>query len=170
MRGQRAFAWLQRRAENILAAMLLVMFLVFLLQVASRYLLRWPIGWTHEASVILWLWIVLFGAAFVLRDSEEMRFDLIYGAVGQRARRVMALIASTALVAALIWAMPATWDYVTFMKVQSTAYLKLRFDWLYSIYVIFAVAVILRHLWTGFRAIYGEGPDAADPTRPGSGL
>ena len=31
---------------------------------------------------------------------------------------------------------------MTFMKVQSTAYLKIRFDWLFSIYVIFAVAVL----------------------------
>ena len=38
--------------------------------------------------------------------------------------------------------LPAVVDYVTFMKVQSTAYLKIRFDWLFSIYVIFAVAVL----------------------------
>ena len=30
-------------------------------------------------------------------------------------------------------------DYVTFMKVERTAYLNIRFDWLFSIYVIFAV-------------------------------
>jgi C4-dicarboxylate transporter, DctQ subunit len=38
--------------------------------------------------------------------------------------------------------LPATYDYVTFMKVERTSYLKIRFDWLYSIYLIFAVAVI----------------------------
>ena len=31
--------------------------------------------------------------------------------------------------------LPAVVDYVTFMKVQSTAYLDIRFDWLFSIYV-----------------------------------
>lgn len=170
MRAHQAFAWLQRRAENILAGLLLAMFVVFLLQVASRYLLGWPIGWTHEASVILWLWIVLFGASFVLRDSEEMRFDLIYGSVGPRTRRGMVLISSAVLVATFLWALPATWDYVSFMKVQSTAYLKVRFDLLFSIYMVFTVAMILRHLWIGFRSIYGESPEAADPTRPGSGL
>ena len=30
----------------------------------------------------MWLWLVLFGAAFVVRESEEIRFDIIYGAVG----------------------------------------------------------------------------------------
>ncbi len=45
-------------------------------------LLNLPIGWTHEVSVILWVWLVLWGAAFVVSEREEIRFDIIYGAVG----------------------------------------------------------------------------------------
>ena len=63
-------AWLHARAENVLAAMLGVMFSVFILQIVFRYVLNLPIGWTHEISVIMWLWMVLFGTAFVVRDSE----------------------------------------------------------------------------------------------------
>ena len=44
-------------------------------------------------------------------------------------------------------ALPATWDYVSFMKVEKSSYLKIRFDWLYSIYLVFAAAVIARQLW-----------------------
>ncbi|HWL56609.1 MAG TPA: TRAP transporter small permease subunit [Paracoccus sp. (in: a-proteobacteria)] len=162
--------WLARRAENALVLMLLVMFLVFLLQIVSRYLLNLPIGWTHEVSVMLWIWLVLFGAAFVLSDDEEMRFDLFYRGVGDRARRVMVVISAIATVAAFAVALPATWDYVTFMKVEKSAYLRIRFDWLYSIYVLFAVAMIFRQLWIGFRAIYGRAPDQPDPLKPSSGL
>ena len=166
----RLSAWLRRRAEDVMVLMLLAMFLVFLLQIVSRYLLNLPMGWTHEASVVLWIWLVLFGAAFVIRDTEEMRFDLVYAAVGARTRRVFALITAAATVAALTLSMPATWDYVTFMKVEKSAYLRIRFDWLYSIYVVFAAAMIARHLWTGFRAIYGRGPEAFDPTKASSGV
>ncbi|MTH77887.1 TRAP transporter small permease [Paracoccus aestuariivivens] len=167
---QRLFGWLSRRAENLLVAMLLAMFLVFLLQIVSRYLLNWPIGWTHEVSVMLWVWLVLFGAAFVIRDEEEMRFDLVYRAVGDRTRRIMVAASAIVTVIAFTVALPATWDYVTFMKVEKTAYLRIRFDWFYSIYVIFAVAMILRHIWMGFRAIYGSGPQSYDPTNPSSGV
>jgi C4-dicarboxylate transporter, DctQ subunit len=82
-----AGGWLARRAENLLALMLCAMFVIFLLQIAFRYLLNLPTGWAHELSVILWLWIVLFGAAFVTRETEEIRFDIIYGAAGARLRR-----------------------------------------------------------------------------------
>lgn len=161
---------LRRRAEDVLVAMLLAMFLLFLLQIVSRYLLNLPTGWTHELSVILWIWIVLFGAAFVIRDAEEMRFDLVYAAVGERTRRAMAFVTAVATVALLGWAMPATWDYVTFMKVEKTAYLRLRFDWVYSIYIVFAVAMIVRHLWIGWAAIYGRAPEEYDPTKASSGV
>src|SRR3712207_6276935 len=92
-------SWLARRAENVLAAMLAVMFVAFLLQIAFRYLAGLPIGWTHEVSVILWVWLVLFGAAFVITEREEIRFDIIYGAVGAKTRRIMAVITAVALVA-----------------------------------------------------------------------
>jgi hypothetical protein len=44
-------------------------------------------------------------------------------------------------------ALPATVKYVAFMKVESSSYLKIRLDILYSIYVVFAVAIIVRYLW-----------------------
>ena len=53
--------------------------------------------------------------------------------------------------------LPAVIDYIGFMKVEKTAYLKIRFDWLYSIYVVFAVAMIVRYLWLGWQAICGQG-------------
>jgi hypothetical protein len=40
-----------------------------------RYLFNWPVGWTTELSLAAWLWLVLWGAAFVLKDDEEIRID-----------------------------------------------------------------------------------------------
>lgn len=162
--------WLSRRAENVLVLMLGAMFAVFIVQIVFRYLLNFPIGWTHEISVILWLWIVLFGSAFVTRESEEIRFDIIYGAVGPRARRVMAVITAAAVVVIYTLSLPAMADYVTFMKVERTAYLKLPFSWVYSIYLAFAVAAIARYLWLGWQALRGTAPEAFDPTKAGSGV
>jgi TRAP-type C4-dicarboxylate transport system permease small subunit len=154
----------------VLAAMLGAMFLAFLLQIVFRYLLNWPVGWTNEASAILWIWLVLWGAGFVLREEEEIRFDLIYGAVGPQARRVMFLVSAFALLALYTVSFPAVFDYVTFMKVQNTAYLEIRFDWLFSIYLVFAVAVILRYIWLSWQALRGGAPEAADPAKVGSGV
>jgi TRAP-type C4-dicarboxylate transport system permease small subunit len=163
-------SWLARRAENIAAAMLAAMFAAFLLQIAFRYLLGLPIGWTHEVSVVLWLWLVLWGAAFVVREREEIRFDIIYGAVGPGPRRMMALVSAIALIALYTISLPAVVDYVTFMKVERTSYLKIRFDWLFSIYIVFAVAIIIRYIWIAWQAMRGVAPDEFDPTKASSGV
>ena len=162
--------WLRRRAENVAAALLAVMFLAFIVQIVFRYLLNFPIGWTSELTVITWLWLVLWGAAFVVTEREEIRFDLIYAAVGSGPRRIMAIITSLALLTLYLFSLPAVFDYVTFMKVQATAYLKIRFDYLFSIYVIFAVAVIVRYLWILWNALRGKAPEDFDPTKAGSGV
>lgn len=162
--------WLARRAENVAAALLAIMFLAFIVQIVFRYLLNFPIGWTSELSIITWLWLILWGAAFVVRESDEIRFDIIYGAVGPKARRGMAIVAAIALVAIYVVSLPAVVDYVTFMKVQETSYLDIRFDLLFSIYVIFALASIARYLWLGWRAILGKAPEAPDPAKASSGI
>ena len=163
-------AWLARRAENVLVLMLGAMFAVFLVQIVFRYVFNLPIGWTHEISVLLWLWLVLFGAAFVTRESDEIRFDIIYGAVGPKARRVMAVVTAVPLIVLYTISLPAMADYVAFMKVERTAYLKLPFNWVYSIYLAFAVAAIVRYLWLCTPELRGKAPKAFDPTKAGSGV
>ena len=75
--------------------LLAAMFLAFMAQIVFRYLFNFPIGWTSELTVITWLWLVLWGAAFVVTEAEEIRFDLIYSAVSARTRRIMAIVTAS---------------------------------------------------------------------------
>ena len=162
--------WLRRRAENVLAVLLAVMFVAFIVQIVFRYLLNFPIGWSSELTVITWLWGVLWGAAFVVREREEIRFDIIYGAVRPRTRRTMGIITGIAILVLYVVSLEPTLDYVRFMKVERTAYLKIRFDYLYSIYVLFAGAIIVRYAWILWHLVRGEVPAAPDSDTVSSGL
>ena len=77
-----------------------------------------------------------------------------------------------AIVAVVLFgmALPATIKYVAFMKVESTSYLKIRLDVLYSVYVVFAVAVIVRYAWAIVSLLRGEAPEETDITKTTSGL
>src|SRR5256885_4374348 len=114
-------AWLHRRAENVAAGLLAVMFVAFMVQIVFRYFFNFPIGWTSELSVIAWLWLVLWGAAFVVKESEEIRFDLVYGAAGPRGRRVMGFITGLSIVILLSASLPATVQYASFLQVEKNA-------------------------------------------------
>jgi TRAP-type C4-dicarboxylate transport system permease small subunit len=163
-------AWLRRRVDDLGVVMMAVMFIAFIVQIVFRYLLNFPIGWTSELTIIMWLWLVLWGAAFMVREREEIRFDLIYSAVNKRTRKIMATVGAVALVAVYVFSFPAVADYVLFMKVQSTSYLKIRFDLLFSIYLIFVVAIVARYLWILWDIFAGKDAEEFDPTDAGSGV
>jgi C4-dicarboxylate transporter, DctQ subunit len=152
-------AWLRRRAENIAAAMIAVMFAAFVVQIVFRYFFNFPVGWASELTVVMWLWLVLWGAAFVVEEREEIRFDLLSGAAGRRTRIAMGLVAAAALLVLYGASLPATWKYVTFMKVESSSYLKIRMDWLFSIYLVFVAAILVRYLGIVWRLLRGQEPE-----------
>jgi len=150
-------------ADVVAVALMATMFVSFLLQIFFRYVLDSPLGWTEEVTVLCWVWVVLWCAAFVVSDREEVRFDIVYAAVPERVRRAFAFVASVAFVVLLAWSLPATWNYVTFMKREHSAYLHMRFDLLYSIYLVFAVACIVRHVvlaWQAPRASHRDETSA----------
>ena len=151
-----AGAWLRRRAENVAAAMVAVMFFAFVVQIVFRYFFNFPVGWTSELSVVMWLWLVLWGAAFVVKEREEIRFDLLSELAGRRARIVMGLVAALALVVLYGVSLKPSFDYVAFMRVEKSSYLKIRMDWLFSIYIVFLVAVIVRYLWLLWHLVRGK--------------
>jgi len=156
----RVLSWTRRRAENVLALLLAAMFVAFIIQIVMRYVVNSPVGWTTEVSTLAWLWGVLWGAALVLREEEEIRFDVVYGILPQGLRRACDAVTGGAVVAVFGWSLPAVVDYVTFMKVEKAAYLGIRFDYLYSVYIVFAVAMIVRHGAIAWRALRGASRPA----------
>jgi C4-dicarboxylate transporter, DctQ subunit len=155
--------WLRRRAENVAVALLSIMFASFIIQIFFRYVLNNPIGWSEEVIVTMWLWTVLWGAAFILSEKEEIRFDIIYSNLSERMRRVLTVITGVVLILLYGISLPASYSYVSFMKVERSAYLHVPINWMYSIYVIFAVACICRYCWLVYQAIRGEKSPETDP-------
>src|SRR5204862_3972436 len=115
--------WLQRRAENVAVALLSTMFACFIIQIFFRYVLNNPVGWTEEVVITMWLWTVLWGAAFILGEAEEIRFDIIYSNIPESVRRVFTVITGIVLVVLYGISLPAAYRYVSFMKVERSAYL-----------------------------------------------
>ena len=159
----RIAAWLKRRAEDVTVALFTVMFVCFIIQVVFRYVFNYPVGWTEETSILTWLWGVLWGAAFILSEKDEIRFDIVYSNVSENLRRVFTVITGAALIFFYGVSLPAAYSFVSFMKVERSAYLHIPINYLYSIYMIFAVACICRYCWLVWNAIRGGKSPMTDP-------
>jgi TRAP-type C4-dicarboxylate transport system permease small subunit len=159
--------WLRRRAQNIAVAWLSLMFATFIIQIFSRYVLNHPVGWSEEVVITAWLWTVLWGAAFIIGESEEIRFDIIYSNISERTRRIFTVITGLVLLFFYVVSFPASYRYVSFMKVERSAYLQIPINWLYSVFVIFLVACICRYAWLVYRAFRGAPAPMTDPAKTG---
>ena len=154
--------WLRARSENVAVVLIALMFVSFILQIVFRYVLNKPLAWSEEVTVLCWLWVVLWGASFILSDHDEIRFDIVTDLVSESTRRVFTVVSCTALILMFAVSLPATWNYVIFMKREKSAALGMRFDYLYSIYVIFSVVCILKHARIAWFALRGRASPEVD--------
>lgn len=148
-----AVRWLKAGAEHVQVLMMATMFVSFILQIVFRYFMNIPVAWTEELCVITWLWGILWGASFVTANRDDIRFDVLIGHVSRPVKRWMTVVASVAAVAILLLSLPASWSYVTFMKVETSAAFNIRMDHFFSIYLAFVVAMVVRQSWIGLQAL-----------------
>ena len=148
--------WLQRRADDVGVIMLSVMFLAFVVQITARYVFNYPLGWTLELCLTLWLWTVFWGASFSLRNEDHVRFDMIYLSVAPNTRRWLAAIAAIAIVVTMLVALPRTYDFISFLKIKKSGTLRIPLMYVFSIYLVFMVATITIYARGLVRIFKGE--------------
>ena len=107
-----AFRWFSRLADMIAAGLLAAIFVTFLLQIATRYLPKVithfdldyfpaltairPLGWSLELIGILWVWVIFFSCAFVVREQDHVKFDIIYLWVSRKTRTIFTIVSAAA--------------------------------------------------------------------------
>ena len=162
---------INRIARIIAATLLAALFITFLLQIFSRYVLNSPFGWTLELCRILWVWIVFFCCAFLVQEKDHVKFNLIYSASSNRSKFIMSIISCLAIILILGWALLPTFDYIDWMKMRKTSTVripitgeKIRLSYIFSIYGIFMISVIGFYLWK-LKNLFQKGPDDQDKNK-----
>ena len=154
MRGLRA------AANAVAGGLFLLLFLVFLVQITARFAFNKPMAWTDEAAVILYIWTILWAAAFIVPEREHVVFDLVWNSVGLRSRRVMRLAGNLLIGGLALASLPGTWDYVRFMAREGTPVLGLPFMWVFLPFVFLMLALVVRCAWAIHNALRGVGLEA----------
>ena len=169
---------LRNMAEGISALMMAAIFCTFILQIAVRYAVGSPwfvstfgnaidasyFGWTVEFILVLWLWTIFWGAAFVVRDYDHVTFDILYYMAGRKTRAVLTIIGALIIAVALWFSIAPTYDRMKLLWLKSSATLPVKMFPIYSIYFVFLAAVGLRYLvraWACWR--YGPDRDGRPP-------
>ena len=159
-----------RLGEFIAAMMMAAMFATFILQVFIRYTARigWVAetipffdpnlyGWTLEFCLVLWIWLVFWGSALIVRERDHVSFDLIYTSVSPKIRKWMAICSCLVISAGFLWVLEPTWEKFYILRLKRTATLSNLFgDWIrvrdiYSIFFLFLLSVSSRYAWRAWK-------------------
>lgn len=136
------------QAANLVSGLMFAaVFVIFNYKIVTRYLEHDEAVWADEISVILFIWIIFWANAFLVRDREQITFDLVYRHVGDGTKRWMALARLVLIGGIFLWALPGSVDYILFLWRERTPVLNLRLDIIYSCFGIFLAAVIIRSAW-----------------------
>lgn len=134
--------------EYASAALFAILFAAFVLQIGMRFLFNRPLNWPEELSVICYIWIVFLSCAFTLNSKQHVVFNLVTEALSDKGKAVCSLMAGVILGGVFLAVLYGVYDYVAFMKIESSPALMIRKDLIYSVFVVFLTAVIIRCLWT----------------------
>ncbi len=109
--------WLrwQRRAMDAFGRLIswanLLIIVVLVWEVASRYLLASPTSWAHEASTMIYGAFCLAAGVYTQRHDGHVRVDVVYHLFPPRGRAVLDCISGALLIAALIVLLDVSWDF-----------------------------------------------------------
>ena len=151
---------LQQAANLLDGGLFLTLFIVFIIQITARFGFNKPLPWTDEAAVILYVWVILWGAAAVVPEREHVVFDLLWNSVNYRSRQVMRIAGSLLIGGLSAAAIPASWDYVHFMAREGSPVLGVSFMWIFMPFVFLLIALVIRSAWAIWNAVRGIGLEA----------
>ena len=139
----------------ITAILFAVLFVSFVLQIFMRFILNNPLSWSEELSVISYIWIVFLACAFILHDNQHVIFTLIVEMLPEKLQHFCRLASSLMLGGILIAISMGVFDYIAFMKIETTSALAWRKDYIYSVFAVFIVVVSLRCLYVACLSLIG---------------
>ena len=153
---------LHQAAQALGGFLFLLLFLTFLAQITARFGFNRPLPWTDELAVVLYIWVIVWAAALMVPEREHVVFDLVWNSVGRPVRRAMRVLGHFMIGALALVALPASWDYVSFMAREKTPVLDISFMAVFMPFLLLLLSLVVRSAWGIWEALRWRGLEAQE--------
>ncbi|SMD12678.1 TRAP transporter small permease subunit [Rhizobium sp. RU36D] len=147
--------WIRVTCEAVTTALFGLVVVAFAYGVTSRYIFGVPSRNADEIAVILFLWVIMFGAGLAVAPSEHISVDLVTARLKGRANRLTVGLGSLVAAAIFLYALPTTLDYVMFLRREVTPAMRLPLSFTYFCFVLFQGAAGMALLARGILVLSG---------------
>ena len=141
-----------------------IMFIVFIVQIVARYVVRNPLSWAYEVTVICYLWTVMFGTCYTTRKKSHVKFTMLYDALQPKGKALLVFAGDLIIAAAFIIMTSPVIKFIGQMKIQVTGVFKIGLNIVYAPFIPFMFIVLaytLYEMWQCFQVFTGIGGQAA---------
>ncbi len=146
---------MRRGAEGVGAALFATMFALFAWKIVARYVLGSASAWADELVVVLFLWVVFWGCAFVVPERQQIAFDLLLRRLPPGGQRLVVAVRTLAIGGLFLAALPGIASYLLFLDRQRTPVLGWPLGAVYGCFGLFIAMTVLR---AAFRLVRLAGP------------
>ena len=132
---------LEKYLSSILFAAL---FIVFLINIIARYFFT-AILWGYELSLLLFLWITIFGSCYANRLDENIKFDSFYMSGSAKRRYIFDIVGSLLVITTFTISLIPSIDYINFLNFESSDTLPFKMNQIFSVYIYFVIVMIIQY-------------------------
>lgn len=118
-----------------------VLFVTFIFQVALRFIFNKPLTWSDELIVILYVFSMFWAGAFLLKEKDHVMLDLLYEHLPLQGKRMFCIAYSLIIGGLFLWAVPASYSYVSFMMREKTPVLDVPFGIVFAAFILFLLSI-----------------------------
>lgn len=93
---------LQVIEEFIPALGFLVVFITFIIGIFSRYVLRSPVPWTYEVSILAYMWTVYLACGLAMKKEEHVVFSLFYDGRSEKTKKILRIIGNALMAVSML--------------------------------------------------------------------
>ncbi|MDC7239923.1 MAG: TRAP transporter small permease subunit [Spirochaetales bacterium] len=122
-----------------------VIFVTFMVTIISRYILKTPVAWSYEISILAYMWTMFFGVGKAMARDEHVVFGLVYDAVKPRTRLIFKISSNLILIILIAVAFVPSINSLL-SKRMVTGVLKLPFRVVFAPLIYMFAEIIIRSL------------------------
>lgn len=125
----------------------LTLFVVFVLQIFFRYILRDPLTWGIELTEIMFIWTVMLGASYARRKRDHVAFSLFYDMLPAKGQLYLRILANVFVAVPLIFAILPLYEQLSKMARNTSSVLDVPFHVIYAPLFLLMISFIAHSIY-----------------------
>lgn len=127
-------------------AAFIYIFIAYVVMIVYRYIFHAQIAWLYESSLLTFVWLALFSAAYGSRKDTHVTFTLVYDKLSHKGQFIFRLIGNIIIAVLYAISLPASYNYVKFMSYKPDSILGISFFIIYFPILIYIPLTIIHHI------------------------